>query len=224
VKHFFDRIRLQRQMAWLCACLMAVAMLAGGCQTSQVSETEKRPDLPYYVVLNPLVSYPSQPTVEDLYKKMDGAVIVSWISGPQYYKGDQPLVPGSEEEAQFLKAGIKPGLGFYEYSVRIVQVVDDRLLHVQAGDTIKIRSNIVYAEYDPFHLYLLSYPQQHFLLSLFKGDLTADKSYFYNNFLQYYEVNGYMFSTVGTKSFDRYSGLTAEKFALVLKGIERVSQ
>lgn len=131
-------------------CIAILVQLIGCNSTNKV----ERGDLPYYNSINPIFTRAEDPTVENVYPYEDAAVIVSYIDGPRYYENNIALEAGSNEEAIFLKTGLNLTNSYYEYTVKILQVLDDKKHSLKSDETINIRCGIRNSGYDPFNIYI----------------------------------------------------------------------
>jgi hypothetical protein len=198
--------------------MMELASLSG-CSEKKIVE---RGDLPYYNVMNPIV-FIQKPSLERIYQYAGAAVLVSYVDGPRFFIKDIPLEPGSGEEAIFLKTGVKPTASRQEFTVKIMQVLDDSDYNLKVDDEIKIRCNADNMSYNPYNLLIGKNPEQKFVIALLKSTHEDDKDcYEYSDLMQYYEKDGAVFSASKEGDMDEYSGMTVDEFANVLKKIEKV--
>jgi hypothetical protein len=198
--------------------MMGLVMLAG----CSAKKTVERGDLPYYNILDPMFSYKTL-SVERIYKYLGAAVLVSYVDGPRYFVKDILLEPGSGEEAVFLKTGVKPSESRQEYTVRIVQVLDDSGYDLKAGDEITITGNADKMSYNPYNLLIGQNTEQKFVIAIGKSKYEdREDCYAYSSLMEYYEKDGAVFSASKEGDMDQYSGMTVEAFANVLKKIEKV--
>jgi hypothetical protein len=208
-----------RMLAVIVILVMTFAVFMSGCSTKK---TVERGDLPYYGVMNPAYSMKT-PSVERIYKYAGAAVLVSFVDGPRYFVKDVELAPGSGEEAVYLKTGVKTTVGRQEYTVKIIQVLDDSGYDLKVDEDIKIRCGTTDMDYDPFSLYINQDPEQNFVIFLYKSSKAEEADcFYYTQLMQYYEKDGVVFAASQDGDIDQYSGMTIEEFANVLKKIEQV--
>jgi hypothetical protein len=130
------------------------------------------------------------------------------------------LLKQAQTKNRYYKTGYNLTNKIYEYTVKTLKVIDDKKHHLESDEIIKIRCGIRNSTYDPFNLYVKQNPKQDFLLVIYKGNLVEDLSFYYITKIQYYEKDGILYSTNAREDFEKYSGLTVDEFAEVLKQIK----